>query len=60
MSIFTNKKTAIVTAGITAEEILAATATYGVAPVLGECGSVGSGIALGGIRLAGGKILSYL
>ena len=42
------KQTAIVTPGITAEEILAATAPYGLAPVLGECGSVGSGIALGG------------
>lgn len=43
-----NKRTAIVTTGVTAEEILAATATHGLAPVLGECGSVGSGIALGG------------
>jgi FAD binding domain/Berberine and berberine like len=42
------KKTAIVSAGATAAEILAATAVYGLAPVLGECGSVGSGLALGG------------
>lgn len=48
ITIDANKKTAIVTTGITAEEILAATAPYGLAPVLGECGSVGSGIALGG------------
>lgn len=48
ITIDANKKTAIVTAGSTAEEILAATAPYGLAPVLGECGSVGSGIALGG------------
>ena len=41
-------ETAIVSPGTTAEEILAATAPYGLAPVLGECGSVGSGIALGG------------
>ncbi len=43
-----DKRTAIVTTGVSAEEILAATAPYGLAPVLGECGSVGSGIALGG------------
>ena len=43
-----DKRTAIVTTGVTAEEILAATAPYGLAPVLGQCGSVGSGIALGG------------
>ncbi len=48
ITIDANKQTAIVTPGITAEEILAATAPYGLAPVLGECGSVGSGIALGG------------
>lgn len=41
-------KTAIVTTGSSAEEILAATAPYGLAPVLGQCGSVGSGVALGG------------
>ncbi len=34
--------------GVTAEEILAASAKYGLAPVLGECGSVGAGLALGG------------
>ena len=38
-----DKKTAIVSAGATASEILAATAVYGLAPVMGECGSVGSG-----------------
>jgi hypothetical protein len=43
-----DKRTAIVTTGVTAEEILAATAPYGLAPVLGQCGSVGSGVALGG------------
>lgn len=42
------KRTAIVTTGVTGEEILAATAPYGLAPVLGQCGSVGSGLALGG------------
>ena len=43
-----DKKTAIVAPGATAAEILAATAVYGLAPVLGECGSVGSGLVLGG------------
>jgi FAD/FMN-containing dehydrogenase len=42
------KKTAEVGTGNTAEEILAATAAYGLAPILGQCGTVGSGIALGG------------
>jgi hypothetical protein len=42
------KQTVQVTTGNTAEEILAATAQYGLAPVLGECGSVGAGLALGG------------
>ena len=42
------KKTALVTTGVTAREILAATAPYGLAPVLGQCGSVGSGILFGG------------
>ncbi|MGI8600711.1 MAG: FAD-binding oxidoreductase [Chitinophagaceae bacterium] len=42
------KKTATVTTGVTAEEILAATAPYGLTPVLGQCGSVGAGLALGG------------
>ena len=42
------KHTVQVTAGSTAEEILAATAPYGLAPVLGECGSVGAGLVLGG------------
>lgn len=43
-----DKKTAIVSAGATAAEILAATTVYGLAPVMGECGSVGSGLVLGG------------
>lgn len=42
------KKTALVAAGSTAAEILATTAPYGLAPVLGECGSVGAGLVLGG------------
>ena len=43
-----DKKTAFVTTGATAEEIIAATAPYGLAPVLGQCGSVGAGLVLGG------------
>lgn len=35
-------------AGVTAEEMVAATAKHGLAPVLGECGTVGAGLALGG------------
>ncbi len=42
------KHTARVSAGSTAEEILAFTAPFGLAPVLGECGSVGAGLVLGG------------
>lgn len=42
-----NKKV-IVATGATAEEILTATIPYGLAPVLGQCGTVGSGITLGG------------
>jgi FAD/FMN-containing dehydrogenase len=42
------KRKAQVGTGNTAEEILATTATYGLAPVLGECGTVGAGLALGG------------
>jgi FAD/FMN-containing dehydrogenase len=42
------KRKAQVSTGNTAEEILAATATYGLATVLGECGTVGAGLALGG------------
>jgi FAD/FMN-containing dehydrogenase len=42
------KRIARASTGNSAEEILAATAPYGLAPVLGECGSVGSGLALGG------------
>src|SRR5215831_14400479 len=44
----TSKRKAQVSTGNTAEEILAATATYGLAPVLGQCGTVGAGLALGG------------
>ena len=42
------QRTARVGAGVTAEEMLAAAAKYGLAPVLGECGSVGAGLVLGG------------
>lgn len=42
------KRTAQVRTGNTAEETLAATAANGLAPVLGECGSVGAGVTLGG------------
>lgn len=42
------KRTARVAAGTTSGEILAVTSQYGLAPVLGECGSVGSGLVLGG------------
>lgn len=35
-------------AGVTAETMVAATAKHGLAPVLGECGSVGAGLGLGG------------
>ncbi len=42
------KRTGKVAAGNTSAEILAVTSQYGLAPVLGECGSVGSGLALGG------------
>ena len=48
VTINTDKKTAIVAAGATAAEILTATSVYGLAPVMGECGSVGSGLVLGG------------
>jgi FAD/FMN-containing dehydrogenase len=41
-------KMAHVAAGVSAEEILAATAPFGLVPVLGQCGSVGSGLVLGG------------
>jgi hypothetical protein len=43
-----NKQTCHVSAGATAAEILASTAPYGLAPVLGECPTVGSGLVLGG------------
>jgi len=42
------KRVAQVSTGDTAEEILAATAIYGLAPVLGQIGTVGAGLALGG------------
>ncbi len=48
ISVNANKKTAIVATGVTAAEILAATAPYGLAPVMGQCGSVGAGLTLGG------------
>jgi FAD/FMN-containing dehydrogenase len=35
-------------AGVTAGEMLSAAAKHGLAPVLGECASVGAGLALGG------------
>lgn len=41
------KQTAQVTTGSTAEEILGAASRYGLAPVLGQCGTVGSGLLLG-------------
>lgn len=41
-------RTITISAGLTAAEVLAVTAPYGLAPVLGECGSVGSGLVLGG------------
>jgi hypothetical protein len=41
-------QTAWVTAGNLSEEIHAAAAKYNLAPVLGECGTVGAGVALGG------------
>src|SRR5215472_13915511 len=42
------KRKVQVSTGNTAEEIWAATGTHGLAPVLGECGTVGAGLALGG------------
>lgn len=42
------KQTARVRAGSTAEEILATAAVHRLAPVLGQCGTVGAGLALGG------------
>jgi hypothetical protein len=41
-------KTALVSTGSNAGEILASTARFGLAPVLGECPTVGAGLALGG------------
>jgi FAD/FMN-containing dehydrogenase len=43
-----DKKSVVVTTGVSAEEILASTAPHSLAPVLGQCGSVGAGILLGG------------
>jgi FAD/FMN-containing dehydrogenase len=48
LAIDPTRQTARVGAGVTAEEMLAAAAAHGLAPVLGECGSVGAGLALGG------------
>ena len=42
------KRTVVVNTGSTAEPILAATSAHGLAPVLGQCGGVGSGLVLGG------------
>lgn len=42
------KRRAVVSAGSTAGQILAATSAQGLAPVLGQCPSVGSGLVLGG------------
>ncbi len=42
------RKTAVVRTGSNAGEILASTARFGLAPVLGECPTVGAGLALGG------------
>jgi hypothetical protein len=43
-----DKRSALVGTGNNAREILASTARYGLAPVLGECPTVGAGLALGG------------
>jgi hypothetical protein len=43
-----DKRIVRVRAGNTAEEILAATAPHGLTPALGECGTVGAGLCLGG------------
>jgi FAD binding domain/Berberine and berberine like len=42
------KRSALVSAGSNAGEIRAAAAPFGLAPVLGECPTVGAGLALGG------------
>jgi FAD/FMN-containing dehydrogenase len=42
------RQTALVGTGNNAGEILAATARFGLVPVLGECANVGAGLALGG------------
>jgi FAD/FMN-containing dehydrogenase len=42
------KRSAVVSAGNNAGEILASTARFGLAPVLGGCPTVGAGLALGG------------
>jgi hypothetical protein len=41
------RRTARCGSGVTAGELVAATAKHGLAPVLGECASVGAGLALG-------------
>ena len=42
------QRTIRVGAGVTAEEMLSVAAKHGLAPILGECASVGAGLALGG------------
>jgi hypothetical protein len=42
------RRTGQVATGCTGAEILTSTAQHGLAPVLGECGNVGAGVALGG------------
>jgi FAD/FMN-containing dehydrogenase len=42
------RRTAYTATGCTAEEVLASTVQFGLVPVLGECGIVGAGAALGG------------
>jgi FAD binding domain len=42
------KRSAVVATGSNAGEIIASTARFGLAPVLGECPTVGAGLALGG------------
>lgn len=43
-----SKQTASVMTGCNAADILAASSAHGLAPVLGQCGAVGSGVLLGG------------
>ena len=42
------RRTGLVATGCSGAEILTSTAQHGLAPVLGECGNVGAGVALGG------------